>query len=193
MGSGTDATYQPSNYREQGGGRDVIGGELDIVSGGELDIESGGALKIAGTQVTASAAQLNDTNEGLDGANVDDVADDNVIGGIPVLHKIVIPGGAAADKDITLTHKTLITDVWAVHTGGNGETNDTIQVKNGANAITDAMDWSGNDKTVVRAGEIDDAQHAIAAAGTLRVTTVDDDGGSDVGAGIVYVRGLRVA
>jgi hypothetical protein len=49
------------NYNEQGGARDVIGGSLDVVSGGELDIESGGAFKIAGTQMTASAADLNAT------------------------------------------------------------------------------------------------------------------------------------
>jgi hypothetical protein len=47
------------NYNEQGGARTVVGGSLDVASGGDLDIESGGALKIAGTQVTASAAELN--------------------------------------------------------------------------------------------------------------------------------------
>jgi len=36
------------------------GDELAIASGGSLDIESGGALKIAGTQVTASAAEINE-------------------------------------------------------------------------------------------------------------------------------------
>ncbi len=46
-------TYQPKVYREQGGIREVV------ASGGELDIESGGALKIAGVQVTSSAAELN--------------------------------------------------------------------------------------------------------------------------------------
>ncbi|HUU97150.1 MAG TPA: hypothetical protein VM487_15535, partial [Phycisphaerae bacterium] len=48
-------------YTEQGGARQVVGsgGSLDVASGGEIDIESGGALKIAGTAVTASAAQLN--------------------------------------------------------------------------------------------------------------------------------------
>jgi hypothetical protein len=40
-----------SNYTEQGGARTVIGGEIDIVSGG--------SLKIAGTAVSASAAELN--------------------------------------------------------------------------------------------------------------------------------------
>jgi hypothetical protein len=56
-----DGTYQPKTYREQGGDRHVIasGGSLDVESGGELDIESGGALKLAGTAVTATAADLN--------------------------------------------------------------------------------------------------------------------------------------
>lgn len=42
-------------------GNEVIadGGKLTIESGGEVDIEAGGTLKIGGTQVTATAAQLN--------------------------------------------------------------------------------------------------------------------------------------
>lgn len=48
-----------SNYKEQGGARTVIGGSLDVVSGGDLDIESGGSLKIAGTAITATAAEIN--------------------------------------------------------------------------------------------------------------------------------------
>jgi len=86
-----------------------------------------------------------------------------------------------------------VIDVWAVHTGGAGEASDTIQVLNGTNAITDAMDWSGADNAIVRAGEINDANHEIAAAGTLRVTTTDDDAGDDVGAGKVYVLCMVVA
>lgn len=52
-------TYNTLNYTEQGGARTVIGGSLDVVSGGDLDIESGGTFKVAGTAVTASAAELN--------------------------------------------------------------------------------------------------------------------------------------
>lgn len=130
---------------------------------------------------------------GLDGASAANVAADNVIGGIPVLHVVAVAGGAAANEDVTLTHKTRVVDVFAVHTGGNGEASDTIQVKNGTNAITDAMSWAGNDQTIVRAASINDAYHEIAAGGTLRVTTTDNDTGGDVGAGIVYVLGMRVA
>lgn len=49
-----------SNYKQLGGSRWVIGGSLDVASGGEIDVESGGSLKIAGTAVTASAAELNE-------------------------------------------------------------------------------------------------------------------------------------
>lgn len=48
------------NYTEPGGARDVVGGSLDVVSGGEIDIESGGSLKLAGTAITATAAELNE-------------------------------------------------------------------------------------------------------------------------------------
>lgn len=48
-----DATYQPKVHRRQGGD------QLSVASGGVLDIESGGALKLAGTQVTATADELN--------------------------------------------------------------------------------------------------------------------------------------
>lgn len=129
----------------------------------------------------------------LAGTVIANVADANVIGGIPVLHRINIAGGAAGNVDVLLTHKTRIVDVWAVHTGGAGEVGDTIQLFNGAAAISDAMDWGGADQVVVRAGTVDDAGHEVAAGGTLRVTTTDSDAGGDVGAGVVYVLGIRVA
>lgn len=48
-----DATYSPKVYRQQGATRFVV------ASGGEIDIETGGELKIAGTAVTATAAEIN--------------------------------------------------------------------------------------------------------------------------------------
>lgn len=46
-------TYQTKVYRANGGDK------LVVASGGEVDIESGGALKLAGTQIAASAAEIN--------------------------------------------------------------------------------------------------------------------------------------
>lgn len=56
-----DSSYQPKVYRQAGGERMVVAssGSLDVESGGEIDIESGGYLKLAGTAITATAAQLN--------------------------------------------------------------------------------------------------------------------------------------
>lgn len=51
--SATSDTQIPKVGVEPGGER------MFVKSGAELDIESGGALKLAGTQVTASAAEIN--------------------------------------------------------------------------------------------------------------------------------------
>jgi len=124
---------------------------------------------------------------------VANVAASNATGGIPVLFVVPVAGGEAGDADVTMAHKVRVVDAWAVHTGGAGEESDTLQVKNGTSAITDAMSWAGADNTVVRAASIDDSKHEIAAGGTLRVTTTDSDEGDDVGAGLVYVLAVRVA
>jgi hypothetical protein len=50
----SDETYMPKVYMTDGGDKMVV------ADGGEVDYESGGALKIAGDQVTASAAELNE-------------------------------------------------------------------------------------------------------------------------------------
>lgn len=62
LGFGAFAVAQNvSNYMEQGGARWVIGGSLDVASGGDLDIESGASLKLAGTAISVTAAELNDS------------------------------------------------------------------------------------------------------------------------------------
>ena len=66
--------------------------KLVVADGGELDIESGGALKIAGTQVTSTAAELN-------------TLDISAVGAISKVQKIRIT--APADGDETSTGTTL--------------------------------------------------------------------------------------
>lgn len=126
----------------------------------------------------------------ISGNNVGNVANANVVGGIPVIFRIDIADAATGDVDVVSTHKVRVIDAWAVKTANAGGAANTIQVKNGANAITDAMSININDQAIVRAASIDDAQHEIAAGGTLKVTRTKAGGNA---ACIVYVSALRVA
>ena len=104
---------------------------------------------------------------------------------------VVVPNAASTDTDVTLDSdqgKLRVVDVKAVKIGGNGGASNTITVKNGSDAITDALDMDVVDKTEVRSGTIDDANHEIAAVGTLRVTHVKSAGNSNA---IVYVTCVR--
>lgn len=86
-----------------------------------------------------------------------------IILGIPV----AISGSATADFDTVLAEKFEVLDV-VCRKDGTG-TGNTITVKNGATAISDAIVFA-TDKAVTRAGTIDTASNVIAAGGTLRVT-----------------------
>ena len=134
---------------------------------------------------TEAVTQAKITANSIDGTIAANVADVNVIGGIPVVHR-VLASALSADVDVVLTHKTRIIDVVCVATAA-GAAADTITVKNGASAITNAIDLNVVDTTVVRAGTIDNAQWEIAAGGTLRVT-----GASAVNAEVI-IYGIRVA
>lgn len=119
------------------------------------------------------------------------IADANVIGGLMVIHRILLASGADADVDVLLTHKTRIVD--AVFTlNGAGTTGSDIQVFNVTTAISDLLDVSsGSDNDVFRPGNMDSAQVEIAAAANLRVsyssTSADFPGAEG------YIIGMRVA
>lgn len=62
--------YSASNYREQGGARWVIGGELAITTGGELDGTEGGAVRIPNGSAPPATCSVGaiflDTDETVD-------------------------------------------------------------------------------------------------------------------------------
>jgi hypothetical protein len=149
-------------------------------------VPQGGSLEVwtDGTNVYAHGAL------GLTGVHAAYAADKNVIGALPVLHRVDVAAGATGDVDTTLTHKTRVTEVWLVKKSAAGGGAGTIQVKNGASAITDAMSINVADQTVVRCTTIDDAQWEIAAAGTLRCTRTRTASTDETCT--VYVLGLRV-
>lgn len=125
------------------------------------------------------------------GLAVSNVADVNVIGGIPLIFRIKTAGGATASITVVSTHKVRIINAWCVN-AGLGTASDTITIKNVATAVTDAMDINKADKTVTRVGTLDDAQWEIAAAANL-VVTETDGGGSDSPAVDVFIEAIRVA
>lgn len=173
-------------------GQILVGDGTDIVSvavSGDVTLAATGAVTIAANAVEAGMV----ADDQLDGSHAANYATSGLTPCIPVLYSFAIDGGAAADDDFVVAEKILVTDVWAQHTGGAGESSDTLTVKLATNAITDAMAWSGADNVVVRAANIIDAYATVAAGATIRITTTDDDSQNDVGAGIVYILGHRVA
>jgi len=85
--------YTTKNYRKQGGDEWVVGGKLTV--GGEVDIESGGALKIAGAQVTSSAAALDAAAGFID---VLEVTPEQLNVGLALIG-VMVGGYAAADHE----------------------------------------------------------------------------------------------
>lgn len=134
-------------YKEQGGARMVVGdgGSLDVESGGEIDIEDGGALKLDGTEMSASATELNY----LDGPTP----------GVATASKVAVLG---ANKELdTLRIDDLLsfdpTDTVPAATEGSvywNDTNDALTVHTGTgwlalsagtgnNTLDDAYDEGG--------------------------------------------------
>lgn len=160
---------------------------LDAVANGAFQADAGTRALFADeiwTEAKIAAASLT-------GLVCKVVANANVIGGIPVIHRIDMAGGATATVAVLLTHKTRVLDV-IVKNKGLGTAGDTITVKNVADPITDAIDINDADKTISRAGTIDDAFEDIAAGTNLNITETDG-GGNDSPACTVTIIGIRVA
>jgi hypothetical protein len=158
------------------------------ISATELAANSVVTAKILAANVTEAKLEVGAASAGITGKVVKESADGNVIGVIPVLHRIDVAAGSVGNTDVTLTYATRVIDAWVVLRGA-GISTTTLQIKNGSNAITDAMAVSGSDQAVVRAASINDAYHEIADSGTLRITTATGASQPDC---TVYVLGVRV-
>ncbi len=158
-------------------------------AGGILAANAVGTSQLAAGGVTEAKLQPGAAAAGITGLVTKFAASGNVIGAIPVIHIVTVAAGANGNTDVTLTHKTRVIDAWLQLTGA-GVGSATLQIKNGTNAISDAMAASGSDTAIVRMATIDDSKADIAAGGTLRVTGA---GGATQPDAVVYVLGLRVA
>lgn len=104
--------------------------------------------------------------------------------GFVVTIPVATSGSVTADFDVIMAEKFEVIDV-ICRKDVAGASN-TITVKNGATAISDAIAFAV-DKAVTRAGTIDTASNVIAAGGTLRVTATRSAG---TVAGLVTVIGI---
>lgn len=171
----------------KGDGKILVGNGTTATSvavSGDITITNAGVTAIGAGKVT-NAMHVAASE---DGTVVKVAADANVIGAIPVYHRITI-ADSAGDTTVVLTHKTRIIDFYAVKTSTAGGAGDTLTLKNVATAITNALDLNVADKAVVRAGTIDDAQWEVAAGANLVVTAAKN---TSCAAEVVVV-GLRVA
>jgi len=107
-------------------------------------------------------------------------------GAVPVIFKATLTAGSTVQvHNANAPFKYEIIDAWSVAKSTDAG---TWKLTNGANDITNAVAVTATDKTINRAGTIDDAYNQIAAAGSLSV--VGDGSLADVD---VYIKAIRVA
>lgn len=153
---------------------------------GDVTVGATGTTAIGAGKVT----QAMDVANSRDDTIVANVADSNVLGGIHVIFRKNVSAGITADLDVTVTNKIRVIDAWLVKTNGAGGGAGSIQVKNGTSAVTDAMSIDVADTTITRATQINDANHEIAAGGTLRFTRTRTASTDETC--VVYVEAIRV-
>ena len=102
-----------------------------------------------------------------------------------VLTATLAAGSTVQIHNANAPFKYRVTDAWSVAKSADGG---TWKLTDGTDDITDVVTVTGTDKTIDRAGTIDDAKHEIAASGSLSV--VGDGANADVE---VYVLCVRVA
>ena len=161
--------------------------EIDSTAGGTEDLSANRTLSISFGDGLANNSNTLEVAD-LDSTNLKTNSSDDSDGAIQSIFEIAISGGAAADYDLSLTSTVEVIDFVVIHTSA-GQANDTIQLKDTSdNVISDAMDFSGADKSVVRASEIDDANSTTSS---LRVTTTDDDSGGDGASAKAYIYAIK--
>lgn len=165
---------------------DANGVAQDVVPTGDVTISNTGVTAIGAGKVTNAMINPNSV-DGTIAKNVGVAGD--VIGGLTLTHIITI-ADASADTDTILTHKSRVIKFEYLDTGiGAHATLDTVQLKNGATAITDAVAKTATVNALVRAATYDPAQVVILAGGTLRITAAKN---TNV-AGIAIVTVVRSA
>lgn len=118
-------------------------------------------------------------------------ATENVIGSIPVYHRMTIADvGAPTDYTLTLTHKTLITNWWIQNTGNAAHnTDDTINLKNVAASLSGAVPKTNVQYGLIRPTTLNVANTLVTAGTNLVVTATK---ATNI-ACVVHILGVRSA
>ncbi len=114
------------------------------------------------------------------------VANIAATGGVSVIFTATLTAGSTvAIHTANAPYKYRVIDAWSVAKSADGG---TWKITDGTDDITDTVTVTSTDKTIDKAGTIDDAKYEIAASGSLSV--VGDGANADVE---VYVMAVRVA
>jgi hypothetical protein len=93
------------------------------------------------------------------------------MGGAAFWIRVAVGDAATGDVLVSpLCCQVRVIDVVVLKTAAAGGAANTIQVKNGASPITDAISINIADQAIARPTTIDDAFHDILAGGTITVT-----------------------
>lgn len=193
VGSALTATIEVLHVQSPGTGTMAAGsiGATQLASSAviaaKLASNAVETAKILAANVTEAKIEVGAAAAGLSGLVAKFVASGNVIGGIPVLHHILMVAGANGNTDITLTHKTRVIFAW-VHPR-TSVASAVVTVSNVANALTDAM-VAAVAGVVTHCASLAVAYDTIAAGTVLRAT---GSGGATQPDCDVYVLGIRVA
>ncbi len=139
---------------------------------------------------SVTAAKIPDAS--ITSAKVAVGATDGAVAGLSASYCIAVGAGAADDHDITVPRKFRVLGARFIAEAAQ-PASDTVVLKNGSNTIGTMAVGGIADKATANMADIDTAQYEIAASGTLRATSVDNDAGTDFGGGIVIVDGIYVA
>lgn len=146
-----------------------------------------GTTELADVGVTQAKLEVGAASDGITGLVTQFIASGNVIGGIPVVHHMLVAAGANGNTDITLTHKTRIAFV-IVHPR-TSVASAVVTIKNVANTMSDAI-IAAVAGAVTVCGSLAVAYDTIAAGTVLRATF---SGGATQPDCDIYFLGFRVA
>ena len=123
------------------------------------------------------------TPAGIVGGNFANVGSDGT--GLIIFTATLTAGSTVQIHNADAPYKYRVLDAWSIAKSADGG---TWKLTDGTDDITNAVTVTGTDKTINRAGTIDDAKYEIAADGSLSV--VGDGANADCE---VYIQAIRVA